>query len=65
MLDHLREHQEVIPSLCSKIPPSFKYLSKILGFMYNSMSKESFASLLMESFPHDVWMALWEAYGDP
>ena len=65
MLNHLREHQEVIPSLCSKIPPSFKYLSKLLGFMYNSMSKESFAPLLMESFPHDVWMALWEAYGDP
>ena len=62
MLDHLREHQEVLPSLCSKIPPSFKYLSKHLNFMYNNMSKESFAPLLMASFPHDVWMAL---YGDP
>ena len=29
------------------------------------MSKESFAPLLMASSPHDVWMALWEAYGDP
>ena len=26
---------------------------------------ESFAPLLMAIFPHDVWMALWEAYGDP
>ena len=33
--------------------------------MYNNMNKESFAPLLMASFPRDVWMALWEAYGDP
>ena len=29
------------------------------------MSKESFAPLLMASFSHDVWMALWDTYGDP
>ena len=29
------------------------------------MSKESFAPLSMASFPRDIWMALWEAYGDP
>ena len=29
------------------------------------MSKEYFAPLSMESFPHDVWMCLQEAYGDP
>ena len=29
------------------------------------MSKEYFSPLLMASFPQDVWMALWEAYGDP
>ena len=33
--------------------------------MYNSMSRESFAPLRMEIFPHEVCMALWEAYGDP
>ena len=65
MLDHLREHQEVIPYLYSKIPPSFEYLPFLLRFMYNNMSMKSFAPLLMASFPHDVWMALWEAYGDP
>ena len=65
MLVHLREHQEVIPLLCSKIPPSFNYLHLLLHFMYNSMSKESFAPLLVASFLHDVWMALWEAYGYP
>lgn len=26
------------------------------------MSKEYFSPLLIASFPHDVWMALWEAY---
>ena len=29
------------------------------------MSKESFSPFRMTNFPHDVWMALWEAYGDP
>ena len=33
--------------------------------MYSSMGKEFSSPLLMASFPHDVWMALWEAYGDP
>ena len=65
MLDNLREHKEVFPSLYSKITPSFEYLHSLLHFMYSSMSKESFSPLLMASFPHDVWMALWEAYGDP
>ena len=68
MLDYLREHQEVIPYLYSKIlqpNPNWAYLPKLLRLMYNSMSKECFAPLLMAIFPHDVWMALWEAYGDP
>ena len=68
MLDHLREHQEVIPHLYSKILPPHpnweEYLHLLLHFMYNSMSMKSFAPLLMESFPHDVWMAIWEAYED-
>ena len=29
------------------------------------MSKEYFAPLRMEIFPHDIWMSIWEAYGDP
>ena len=29
------------------------------------MSKECFSPLTMESFPHDIWMNFWEAYGDP
>ena len=33
--------------------------------MYNSMSTQFFAPLLMVSLPHDVWMALWKAYGNP
>ena len=33
--------------------------------MYNSMSKEYFSPLLMVSFPHDVWMTLWQAFVDP
>ena len=65
IIGHLREHKEVFPSLYSKIAPSFEYLHSLLCFMYSSMSRESFAPLLMESFPHDLWMALWEAYGDP
>ena len=68
MLDHLRQHHEVLPCLYSQIlPPNFnwKHLSNLLGFLYNSMSKEYFSPLLMASFPHDVWMVLWEAYGDP
>ena len=64
IIGHLREHKEVFPSLYLKIVPSFEYLSSLLRFMYRSMSQESFAPLLMASFPHDVWMALWEAYGD-
>ena len=68
MLDHLRQHQEVLPCLYSQIlPPNFnwKHLSNLLGFLCNGMSKESFLPLLMPNFPHDIWMALWEAYGDP
>ena len=68
MLAHLREYQEVFPYLCSKIlPPNpncADHIHLLIFFMYGSMSKESFAPLLMASFPHDVWMALWEAYGD-
>ena len=29
------------------------------------MSKEYFAPLRMASFPHDIWMSIWDAYGDP
>ena len=69
IIDHLRrDHMEVFPYLSSKIlppNPTWKHLSTLLHFLYKSMSKESFSPLSMESFPHDVWMALWEAYGDP
>ena len=68
MIDHLREHKEVFPYLYSKIfPPNtnWGYLSLLLLFMYNNMSKEYFSPLSKESSPHDVWMCLWEAYEDP
>ena len=68
ILDHLREHQDVIPYLCLKILPPHpnweNYLHHLIHFMYQSMSRESFAPLLMDSFAQDVLMALWEAHGD-
>ena len=68
MIDHLREHEEVFLYLYSNIfPPNtnWGHLSLLLYFMYNSMSKESFTPLSKASNPHDIWMCLWEAYGDP
>ena len=68
MIDHLREHKEVFPYLYLKIlppNPNWAYLSKLLHFLYNSMSKESFSPLSKASSPHDIWMCLWEACGDP
>ena len=29
------------------------------------MSKESFSPLKMAHFSYDIWMSIWEAYGDP
>ena len=62
MVDHLRENQEVFSYLYLKIlppNPNWKHLSHLLRFLYNNMSKESFAPLSMKKFPREIWMALW------
>jgi len=66
IIDHLREHPELLPYLYS-LPPYFDwtYVLNLIDFLCNSMSKESFPPFSLGTFPYEYWMSLWKYYGDP
>ena len=68
MIDHLREHKEVFPYLCSKELPSSidrTVLRMIFQVIFINNSMDCFVVLRKASNPYELWMCLWKAYGDP
>ena len=68
MIDHLREHKEVFPFLCSKELPYYTDLTPIhisVSLIFSSISMDCFVVLRKVSEPYDLWMSLWKAYGYP
>ena len=68
MIDHLREHKEVFPYLCSKELPSSTdrtALRMIFQAIFININMDSFVVLRKASNPYELWMCLWKAYGDP
>lgn len=68
MIDHLREHKEVFPFICSKELPSYidpSPISILLQAIFINISYDCFVVLRKASEPYDLLMCLWKAYGDP
>ena len=65
IIDHLREHPELLPYLYTLPHFDWTYIIKLNQFLRKSMSRESFGPLRLAHFPCDIWWSIWEAYGDP
>ena len=69
IIDHLRrEHKEVFPYLClneliSSIdqPP----VKRLLDIIYFNVTHSCYKFIDKFMYPFDIWIGLWEAYGDP
>ena len=68
MIDHIREHKQVFPYLCSKeLPSSIDHmvLRMIFQAIFINISMDCLSILRKASNPYEIWMSLWKAYGDP